>query len=637
MKTLYPVIFLIFVCTLCTSVVSSYTDATHYSKVFGHEKTYRIYLPADYEQSEKQYPVVYYFHGWGGRHNIGGRSNIDYDALVGFANKYQTILVLWDGRIEEDEPRPYNVGNHNDVKYTVQMKDYFIELLEHIDETYRTLPNRENRGIVGFSMGGFMSFYLAGKYHDKVSAAVNIVGSQEFFIGYPDNHTLYPLAYTFDNLRDVNLMFLNRTQCPMSGLNDEVNTAAMWNNQQNYEYHKTEGEHNIDKPGETKVFESAVNFVASSFKNPLTLKPNWSHVDIYSDFDVRGYSVKSNKNDPGFLSLRNVSKNGFGFYTHKWLPNGPGLKNCEINISTDSIYKPGSVYNVKVLNVETNTLEHKALLADKNGKLHFEIHGSAYEIGISEQTDLPDFTVTAYRLAQNKKYLPVNKHDELRIEIFNRGGNIETGKDVLLKLSCPDGSMLIKSPGQKISLIPNQNKFITLPFEVFCKTTPPSDGSPAWLRLQVEMDYGTQKFTDVIIVPVYFDVPHFEDVKLDDGINLLVGYNEAVFNAFSADVFFTSGNADGKLAAGESIMLFKDKYPLRLYYDDPYVISEDEFLVDMILKGEWPDGFTKSSVVKIADNCPPGHEIEFLAHYETKTFLPMYRKLEWGKVKLTVQ
>lgn len=637
MKTLYPVIFLIFVCTLCTSVVSSYTDATHYSKVFGHEKTYRIYLPADYEQSEKQYPVVYYFHGWGGRHNIGGRSNIDYDALVGFANKYQTILVLWDGRIEEDEPRPYNVGNHTDVKYTVQMKDYFIELLEHIDETYRTLPNRENRGIIGFSMGGFMSFYLAGKYHDKVSAAVNIVGSQEFFIGYPGNHTLYPLAYTFDNLRDVNLMFLNRTQCPMSGLNDEVNAAAMWYGQQFYEYHKTEGEHNIDSPGETKVFDSAVNFVTSSFKNPLTLKPNWSYVDIYSDFDVRGYSVKSNKNEPGFLSLRNVSKNGFGFYTHKWLPNGPGLKNCQITISTDSIYKPGSVYNVKVLNVETNTLEHKALLADKNGKLHFEIHGSAYEIGISEQTDLPDFTVTAYRLAQNKKYLSVNKQEELRIEIFNRGGNIEPKNNLLVKLSCFDSSLGIKSPEQKITLDSNQSKIITMPFKIFSNKNAPPDGSPAWMRLCIDMEYGSQKFNDVLTIPVFFDVPELKNVRVDDGINLLVGYNEAVFNAFSADVFFTSGNADGKLAAGESIMLFKDKYPLRLYYDDPYVISEDENLVDMILKGEWPDGFTKSSVVKIADNCPPGHEIEFLAHYETKTFLPMYRKLEWGKVKLTVQ
>ncbi|MCF8358171.1 MAG: hypothetical protein K9H26_05385 [Prolixibacteraceae bacterium] len=637
MKTFCFVIFLFIVSAACTYNDVSYTDATHYSTVFGHEKTYRIYLPAEYEQSEKQYPVVYYFHGWGGRHNIGGRSNIDYDALAGFANKYQTIFVLWDGRIEDDEPRPYNVGNHNDVKYTVQMKDYFIELLEHIDETYRTIPNRENRGIVGFSMGGFMSFYLAGKFHDKVSAAVNIVGSQEFFIGYPDNHTLYPLAYTFDNLRDVKLMFLNRTQCPMSGLNDELNTAAIWYGQQYYEYHKTEGEHNIDNPGETKVFESAVNFVASSFKNPVSLKPNWSYVDIYADFDVRGYSVKSNKNEPGFISLKNVSKNGFGIYAQKCLPNGPGLKNCRITISTDSIYKPGSVYNVKVLNIETNALEHKTKIADKNGKLHFEIHGSAYEIGISEQTDLPNFSVTAYRLAQNKKYLSVNKQDELSIEIFNRGGNVEPGDEVFLKLSCPDGSLYIKSPGQEICLMPNQTKFTSLPFEVNCKKTPPNDGSPAWLRLPVEIEYGSQKFTDVLLVPVFFDVPEFDNINVDDGINLLVGYNDAVFNAFSDDVVYTSGNADGRISAGETIMLFNGKHPLRLYCDDPYVLSDEEILVDMILKGEWPDGFTKSSVVKIADNCPPDHEIEFLAHYETKTFMPMYRKLDWGKVNIKVR
>ena len=75
---------------------------------------------------------------------------------------------MWDGNIDTTEPRPYNTGNHEHVKYRVQMKDYFPELVEHIDSSYRTLPDRQHRGIIGFSMGGFMSFFLAGKYPDKV-------------------------------------------------------------------------------------------------------------------------------------------------------------------------------------------------------------------------------------------------------------------------------------------------------------------------------------------------------------------------------------------------------------------------------------------------------------------------------------
>jgi hypothetical protein len=77
-----------------------------------------------------------------------------------------------------------------------------------------------------------------------------------------------------------------------------------------------------------------------------------------------------------------------------------------------------------------------------------------------------------------------------------------------------------------------------------------------------------------------------------------------------------------------------------LYSEGPFVVSEDEILVDPECSGlpaKWPDGFTLSSVAKIADDCPDGHVIEFLAHYETKTFMPIYRQVRWGKVRIEVK
>jgi hypothetical protein len=74
-----------------------------------------------------------------------------------------------------------------------------------------------------------------------------------------------------------------------------------------------------------------------------------------------------------------------------------------------------------------------------------------------------------------------------------------------------------------------------------------------------------------------------------------------------------------------------------LYTDDPYVETESEQLFDQMLPALWPNGVTFSSIIKIADNCPPGHTIEFLANYETKTFMPICRKVHWGKVKITVK
>jgi len=162
-----------------------YDDLTHFSNVFGHNKFYRIYLPEGYSSGDRRYPVIYFFHGWGGRHFKDDNALLEYDMIGDLVDKYQVILVMWDGNIEENEPRPYNIGNHKDIRYQVQMKDYFPELVNFIDTAYRTINQRNQRGIIGFSMGGIMSFFLAGKYPDKVCAAVNLAGTPEFFIGYP--------------------------------------------------------------------------------------------------------------------------------------------------------------------------------------------------------------------------------------------------------------------------------------------------------------------------------------------------------------------------------------------------------------------------------------------------------------------
>jgi poly(3-hydroxybutyrate) depolymerase len=41
-------------------------DRSHYSKVFGKTRNFRVFLPQDYSTSGKRYPVLYWFHGSGG-------------------------------------------------------------------------------------------------------------------------------------------------------------------------------------------------------------------------------------------------------------------------------------------------------------------------------------------------------------------------------------------------------------------------------------------------------------------------------------------------------------------------------------------------------------------------------------------
>ena len=54
------------------------------------------------------------------------------------------------------------------------------ELVETIDANYRTIPSRENRGIMGCSMGADGALHLALKYPDVYSVAAPYSGTYDW-------------------------------------------------------------------------------------------------------------------------------------------------------------------------------------------------------------------------------------------------------------------------------------------------------------------------------------------------------------------------------------------------------------------------------------------------------------------------
>ncbi|MGV8094578.1 MAG: alpha/beta hydrolase-fold protein [Mangrovibacterium sp.] len=114
-------LFLFFLFLLINFNTASFAqeDHVHFSKVFGREKPYRIFLPEGYETSQEKYPVIYFFHGNTGSHEL----NID--GVAQLVKENPVILVAWNGRSVESDLRPYNIGNHSNINYQVQFKDYF--------------------------------------------------------------------------------------------------------------------------------------------------------------------------------------------------------------------------------------------------------------------------------------------------------------------------------------------------------------------------------------------------------------------------------------------------------------------------------------------------------------------------------
>jgi len=654
--------FLLIIPCICFAQTHPYRDLSHDSQVFGRSKPYRIYLPEGYDQSTRRYPVVYFFHGNKGRYFQDPSAKPEYELLGRLVDKYQVIMVMWDGRMDESDTRPYNTGDHEHVKYQVQMKDYFPEIVAHIDSNFRTLADRDHRGIIGFSMGGFMSMVMAGKYPDKVSAITNMVGSPEFFLGYPDNHTLFPLRYLFDNLKDVAVRMHNMDNCPLVYLNNEIIHAAQWEGKTNFEYWMGQGDHKVDDPGETKVFETALQFVVNRFHHPVAPLPSWSHYDIYPAFDLWGYSVKSDKEEPGFLYLRNVSPAGFGFYSRKWLPDGPPFKKCTATVTTAPIYQKGKMYQVALYR---QGFEKPILLkkkADMEGHLQIELTGDGYEVSISpasrhneersnpssrhneERSNLNDFVVLSHQLDSGKRYIRINDNNQLSITLLQRGSNTGKGKKAQLTVTCADPSVTLSNAVQELAWHRKSSVCQSQAVGIFCTKTPPDDASPPWIKLNVAVRCGNDVFFDAITVPVFYDVPYFSEILIDDGIDCFVPRNDGDVPRNDGDVprndvktAMGAGNGNGYVEASEQIMIYENGQRLRLYTDDPYVETEAEILHDQLLQGIWSDGFRLSSIVKIADHCPAGHTIEFLSNYETEERMPIRRIVHWGKVSVTVK
>lgn len=606
-----------------TGPTVSHTDTLHYSSVFGHNKYYRIYLPSGYTATNQRYPVIYFFHGWGERYFKDEIALPDPVKIKALADKYQLILVMWDGNIDPAEPRPYNTGDHEHILYQVQMKDYFPELVNHIDETYRTVAARQQRGIIGFSMGGFMSFFLAGKYADKIVAAVSIAGSPEFFIGQPGNHTLYPMRYMFSNLRDVKIRLHNGDADILYYLNDEVQKGAKWENTP-LDYWKFQGGHVVDKPGEVKVFESAIHFVKAAFESRPDLPSRWTHTDLYPNFTLWNYSVKTNKNIPGYTSITNVDKAGFGVHQLKWFPDGPPLNTGPVQVITAPLYQPLKAYKIVTYTKKTGQVKESQQPADKNGRLSFSYNQQGIEAGIYDAQDEASFIVLGHTTNATTPVLYNDKKGTLSLKLFNRGNTDAQDGKIKILLSTTDSAVLFLTNGLEVKLKAKQRIFQSPPFSIFVNKKLPQHAEPPSLNIQVTIDYDNQRFRDRIIVPVLYDAPAIDSLQIDDGRRV-------------RDRPFGTGNGNGVVEAGEKIMLYSGTHRLRLYADDKWVLNDESDLVDEMIPAIWPDGFTMSSVVQISPDCPDGHTIHFYGSFETKTFDPIERKTSWGSMKITVR
>ncbi|HKN33202.1 MAG TPA: alpha/beta hydrolase-fold protein [Terriglobales bacterium] len=112
-----------------------------------------VFLPPGYAQERsRRYPVVYALHGYSiGAEQWTHEIHVPQTIEGAFAQGAKEMIVVLP-----DSKTVHNGSMYSSSVTTGDFEQFIAhDVVAYIDAHYRTLPNRESRGLVGHSMGGY--------------------------------------------------------------------------------------------------------------------------------------------------------------------------------------------------------------------------------------------------------------------------------------------------------------------------------------------------------------------------------------------------------------------------------------------------------------------------------------------------
>ena len=169
MKKIIAILYLILLPVALMAQTSKVLDNVSLpSKILKGDRKYAVYLPPDYQTSERSYPVLYLLHGAG-------------DDQTGWV-QFGEVQHIADKAIREGKATPMIIvmpdantgkrGYFNDIKGDWRYEDFFFqEFIPFVEKTYRIKKDKRYRAISGLSMGGGGTFIYALRHPELFSSA----------------------------------------------------------------------------------------------------------------------------------------------------------------------------------------------------------------------------------------------------------------------------------------------------------------------------------------------------------------------------------------------------------------------------------------------------------------------------------
>ena len=140
------------------------------SQVLGAQVKYNVYVPNGFDNSQKQYPVVYLLHGFTDTYTAWaekGQMQTVADELIESGEAREMIIVMPNA----GGPNVYETWNGYFNMPGWAYEDFFFqEFMPTVEKKYRIISDKGHRSVMGLSMGGGGCTVYAQRHPDKFSS-----------------------------------------------------------------------------------------------------------------------------------------------------------------------------------------------------------------------------------------------------------------------------------------------------------------------------------------------------------------------------------------------------------------------------------------------------------------------------------
>jgi S-formylglutathione hydrolase FrmB len=638
--------------------VTAQIDTSHYSQAFQAERSYRVYLPTDYNTNvTKSYPVIYYFHGWGGRYKwdiydvsddpqYPGNGRVKPPYVMewkAYAQTHDVIIVTMDGyepnlhpgnktregiRYSDCDPYDFPRAHDSNIKqWGWDFKMYFREMVADVDNKFRTIADRDHRAVTGLSMGGLTSLYISGQNKD-------LLGSVSAFCP-ADNEPMYgPKGYlsVFTNLEMYrSLKGLSMRLSANDGdwlYSHDIQMKRIFEGSgfQNFEFHLA------DFPDHWAAdINEQLDFHMAEFQKIHPQPNDWSHIcPSFKTFDQWGYNFTIERTNPAITILENMSKKHMKIYSRTFIPDGPIVKNETIHVKTDAIYSPSADNSLISYCLSDKLFISTQLSSSADGKLEFDLSGGGNIVGVSgsDIQNTADIRLVGKEL-KDYLYFEANKQYSLGFDVVNIGN--ETATNITVKAVSNHPYLVFTSDENTLPDISSAELLSIDSMFTFSFDTYDEEHLAGNILIEISVN-GQAADTQKV---VFFATPESpllatEDVIILDGRTqqAVPFFNQGSNSVTNKSISGGSGNGNGIPEAGEELLVYiklpqglspKDKNTFHKTYligdnQDPYIT------VNRLKYEEKKNQAATTGIytyLKVADTVPKNHEFKLWFRVES--------------------